>query len=130
MQVKNLVTVSLTIFIMLVIGILGAGAVANQPDASQQANNNPPTNNTPTPGTGISAGQVAQHNSPDNCWIIVSGNIYDVTNLIPIHSGGPDQIIPFCGKDATTAFDTKNGQGSHSQRAQNVLNNYYIGNLN
>ena len=72
---------------------------------------------------------VAKHNTAGDCWLIVNGKVYNVTNFIPMHNGGTETIVPYCGKDATMAFETKNGFGSHSQRAQNVLNNYYVGNF-
>ena len=197
MIAKNLVTISLMIFIIVIIGALGAG-VFIAPKAGTQVGNqqisattpgtktvtgkptvvsttpknatnnqvvirnrddeddnedddnggttNPPIVTSPTPpvvtgtGTGttgsgttttttISAAQVAVHNSSSNCWVIVGTGVYNVTSYIPIHPGGPGQIIPYCGKDATVAFDTKGGRGSHSQNAQNLLSNYYVGNF-
>ncbi len=92
---------------------------------------------TPTPQPGqnpnaiiiLTAGEVAKHNNAGDCWLIVNGKVYNVTTFIPNHSGGSGAIIPFCGKDATTAFDTKNGQGSHSNSAQQILSQFFIGNL-
>mgnify|MGYP003404713658 CR=1 FL=1 len=42
----------------------------------------------------------------------VSGFVYDVTDWIPQHPGGPERIIPLCGTDATTAFGTQHGDAS------------------
>ena len=84
---------------------------------------------TSTPSTTITATQVATHNNASDCWLIISGSVYDVTNFLAMHSGGPGQIIPYCGQDATVAFDTKGGRGSHSQNAVNILSQYYVGTL-
>lgn len=66
--------------------------------------------------TGASAGktpltmaEVAKHNSQSDCYIIVSDSVYDVTKFIPNHPGGPQRIIPLCGKDATSAFTGQHG---------------------
>ncbi|MCX6723989.1 MAG: cytochrome b5-like heme/steroid binding domain-containing protein [Candidatus Staskawiczbacteria bacterium] len=123
MAIKNLVTISLTIFIILIVVVLGSGLLFNQNKASI-------TQTTQQKIISITKAEVAKHNSANDCWTIVSNKVYDVTSLIPIHSGGPDKIIAYCGKDATTAFNTRNGKGPHSQKAQDALNNYYVGNLN
>lgn len=126
-MIKNLVTISLMIFIIAVILILSAAIYIDQGTVNivpaVRQNNN--INTT----AAITAIEVAKHNTASDCWTIVDNKVYNVTDLIPIHSGGPDQIIAYCGKDATTAFNTKNGRGSHSQRAKNILNSYYVGEL-
>jgi cytochrome b involved in lipid metabolism len=50
--------------------------------------------------------------------------VYNATSYMPTHPGGPGQIIPYCGQDATSVFSQ-----IHSQRAWNILNNYYVGNF-
>lgn len=72
---------------------------------------------------------VAKHNKPDDCWFIIDGNVYDVTDYDQ-HPGGRDRIEAFCGKDATQAFSTKGEKGEpHSQKAQGFLKNFYFGQL-
>ena len=53
--------------------------------------------------------EVAKHNSQSDCYIVVNGSVYDVTKFIPNHPGGPERIIPLCGKDATSAFSGQHG---------------------
>ncbi len=72
---------------------------------------------------------VATHATADDCWIIVNDNVYDVTEYIPFHPGGQNDIINECGTDATIAFETQGGEGSHSQNAQNQLAQYLVGSL-
>lgn len=74
--------------------------------------------------------QVSQHSSPNNCWIIIQKNVYNVTSFINQHPGGSDRIIPYCGNDASEAFATQGGEGSHSQDAKNTLAQFLIGKLN
>lgn len=159
-MIKNIVTISLIIFIIAVISILGAGVFIKQnktdpiiqnsqtvspitevnddlnnddDDGDRLVNNTPvvntPVNNIPSPATGLTTIQVTQHNKSNDCWMIVNNKVYNLTSYMSAHPGGAQTIIPFCGKDGTTAFATKGGQGSHSQEANNLLINYYVGNL-
>lgn len=68
---------------------------------------------------------VATHHTSDDCWVIISGKVYNVTSYIPHHPGGPNQIISRCGTDATQAFA---GVG-HSSQAQQALASFYLGTL-
>jgi len=79
----------------------------------------------------LTAEYVAKYNSSaSDCWMIVNGNIYDVTTYLNAHPGGRQAILSFCGKDGTTAFLTQGGQGSHSQYADQLLASFFIGKLN
>lgn len=72
------------------------------------------------------AAQVAQHNTSTDCWIILNTNeVYNVTAFLSIHPAGPGPITPFCGKDATAAFNAV----GHSSSAVNLEGTYLIGNL-
>ncbi|KAI6145561.1 glyoxylate dehydrogenase [Pisolithus tinctorius] len=53
----------------------------------------------------ISTQTVAEHASPESCWIIVHGRVYDVTEFLPEHPGGSKIILKYAGKDATEAYD-------------------------
>ncbi|KAG9035947.1 Cytochrome b2, mitochondrial precursor [Tulasnella sp. JGI-2019a] len=48
--------------------------------------------------------EVARHNKRDDCWVIIHGEVYDVTRFIPIHPGGLQAILKLAGKDVTKAF--------------------------
>ena len=62
--------------------------------------------------TTISMTEVAQHSAADDCWSVVNGNVYDLTQWISEHPGGSGSIESMCGVDATTAFNNQhNGQG-------------------
>ncbi len=73
--------------------------------------------------------QVASHGIQSDCWIVVSGKVYSVSSYITKHPGGQGAIINSCGKDATTAFNTQGGNGSHSPSAKTMLGSFLIGTL-
>ncbi|KAL7411209.1 FAD binding domain-containing protein [Mrakia frigida] len=50
------------------------------------------------------AEEVAKHNTKDDCWVIVSGEVLDVTKFLPDHPGGEKAIMLYSGRDATEEF--------------------------
>ncbi|WVQ73082.1 hypothetical protein IAR50_002645 [Cryptococcus sp. DSM 104548] len=52
----------------------------------------------------ISFEEVQKHNKADDCWVIINGKIYDVTDFMENHPGGPDIILANAGKDASKIF--------------------------
>lgn len=49
--------------------------------------------------------EVAAHAAKDDCWVIIHGKAYDVTDFLSEHPGGLAIILKYAGKDATKAFD-------------------------
>ncbi|CAN8098570.1 unnamed protein product [Discula destructiva] len=49
--------------------------------------------------------EVAQHTSLDSCWVVLYGNVYDVTDFLSEHPGGSKIILKLAGKDATDEYD-------------------------
>lgn len=48
--------------------------------------------------------EVAKHNKPDDCWVIIDGQVLDVTNFLEDHPGGAKAILLYAGRDATEEF--------------------------
>lgn len=48
--------------------------------------------------------EVAKHNKKDDCWVVVNGQVLNVTNFLPDHPGGPKAILLYAGRDATEEF--------------------------
>ncbi len=136
---KQLVTVALAVFAVVAIFILAAGLVFN--NNGRGSSGGPALPSAPPPvatthtgqnatSAAIPASEVAKHNSSSDCWIIISNKVYDVTVHLRTHPGGAGLITPYCGKDATKAFQTKGGLGgNHSSRAYNQLTPLYVGDL-
>ena len=49
--------------------------------------------------------EVTQHNTTDSCWVILYGNVWDVTKFLPEHPGGSKIILQLAGTDATEEYD-------------------------
>ncbi|PUU78544.1 FMN-dependent dehydrogenase-domain-containing protein [Tuber borchii] len=49
---------------------------------------------------------VAAHSGPKDCWIIIKGTVYDVTEFLPQHPGGAEIILSYAGDDATGAYES------------------------
>ncbi len=74
--------------------------------------------------------EVTRHAAPNDCWMVISGKVYDFTDWIESHPGG-QAILQGCGKDGTGLFETRPmGSGTpHSSRARNLMENYLIGDI-
>ncbi len=152
MKMKYTVGISLIVFSVFMIGVFGWGFLSKQQteanlnsqtqnnstnsSSSSSSNQTQPQNSTqPDNSTSntngsqsVTKASVATHNKASDCWIIISGNAYNVTKFLDVHPGGADVIIQYCGKDATSAFNTQGGRGrSHSSRAQQLLQDYLVG---
>ncbi|XP_057956963.1 cytochrome b5 [Malania oleifera] len=69
--------------------------------------------------------EVSQHNSPQDCWLIISGKVYDVTKFLEDHPGGDDVLLSATGKDATDDFEDV----GHSSSARSMMDEYYVGEI-
>lgn len=116
----------------IVAGSILVGGVLSQDDKSSAPNNQATTNisrqDTPA-NNSFTLEQIAKHNSREDCWIVIRDDVYDVSEFLSEHPGGAEQIAPYCGKDATEAFNTRGGEGPHSAAAQSLKQTYLIGTL-
>lgn len=119
----SLLSVAALVLVVLV-GHTGATAVwASQISGSDTPT---PTPTSTTSAAGITMAQVQQHASATSCWTAVDGKVYDVTNWINQHPGGPQRIISLCGTDGTAAF---HGQHATQSLPNKTLAGFEIGTL-
>lgn len=52
----------------------------------------------------ISLEELSKHNTEEDCWVCISGYIYDITKLLNTHTGGKGVLIRLGGKDVTKDF--------------------------
>lgn len=70
--------------------------------------------------------RVRANNSTASCWTVIDGFVYDLTNWISAHPGGPGVIRSLCGVDGTSSFKAQHeNQRNPAQR----LSSYLLGPL-
>ena len=72
----------------------------------------PPLTHSQCLTTGAHQRTVAKHNSTESCWVILYGNVYDVTDFLSEHPGGAKIILSLAGKDATEEYDPVHPPGT------------------
>ncbi|MFS8159319.1 MAG: cytochrome b5 domain-containing protein [Candidatus Roizmanbacteria bacterium] len=82
------------------------------------------------PNIVLTSTEISKHSNSSDCWIIIENKVYSVSDFLSHHPGGGGLISPYCGKDATQPFLTKDGRGSHSAEAFRLLGLIYIGDVN
>lgn len=55
--------------------------------------------------------EVAKHNTPEDCWVVLEGKVYDLTAFAQIHPGGSNIIFANAGHDATAMFTPTHSPG-------------------
>jgi len=58
-------------------------------------------------------------------WLVINKKVYDVSKFHEQHPGGGEVLVDVGGKDATQDFEDV----GHSDEAQKMLKDYYIGDL-
>ncbi|VAI47563.1 unnamed protein product [Triticum turgidum subsp. durum] len=61
--------------------------------------------------------EVRKHSQRKDCWLIISGKVYDVTPFMEEHPGGDEVLLACTGKDATADFEDI----GHSDSAKELL---------
>ena len=112
------------------------GEVLRGPAPTAVASTAPIMPPTPTPSptlepemttqTGYTMAKVKENNSASSCWSVINGNVYNLTQWINSHPGGPSVIRGLCGVDGTSSFNGKHrGQGNPTS----TLASYLLGPL-
>eukprot|EP00794_Sanderia_malayensis_P000417 gene417-1053_t len=53
----------------------------------------------------VSMKELAKHNKEDDCWMLLRGNVYNITAYTEYHPGGISELMRGAGKDGTQYFD-------------------------
>jgi cytochrome b involved in lipid metabolism len=96
------------------------------PSPSPTASPTPTETPTETAEPGFTLAEVSTRNTASECWVAISGNVYDLTRWIAQHPGGSGAITQLCGTDGTRAFTSQHG-GQSSPTS--TLAGYLIGPL-
>lgn len=72
----------------------------------------------------VSIAELVEHQEPEDCWVAIHGNVYDLTEYAPIHPGAPTLITRHCGTDATVWYDYE-----HTVALLPIVDQYLLGAL-
>ncbi len=72
---------------------------------------------------GFTLAQVSERNSAAECWVVIDGGVYDLTQWIRSHPGGSGAILNLCGKDGSASFTSQHGGQA---RPSSTLDGYYL----
>jgi cytochrome b involved in lipid metabolism len=102
-----------------------AGSASPSPTASATAT--PTQSPTPTQtAAALTLSEVAKRNTQSECWVVIDGGVYDLTDWIRQHPGGSGSIRSLCGTDGTAQFTSQHGGEA---RPSSTLERYYLGPL-
>eukprot|EP00160_Parvularia_atlantis_P015967 Unigene4834_Nuclearia_a/m.14782 Unigene4834_Nuclearia_a/g.14782 ORF Unigene4834_Nuclearia_a/g.14782 Unigene4834_Nuclearia_a/m.14782 type:complete len:441 (+) Unigene4834_Nuclearia_a:492-1814(+) len=66
--------------------------------------------------------EIAKHRTQGDCWIVVRGKVYDVTQWMHRHPGGRDVLLCAAGRDVTNVFDSY-----HQLATEKMLHKFEVG---
>lgn len=76
--------------------------------------------------------ELRTHNTFDNCWIAISGFVYNVTSFLAKHPGGSQIILQVAGTDATNEFMSVHSKDTITLLPKSacvgMLENYHVEN--
>lgn len=52
----------------------------------------------------VKMSEVVKHNTPEDCWVVLHGEVYDLTEFAKSHFGGSELITRLAGTDGTESF--------------------------
>ena len=83
-----------------------------------------------TTNNSLTLSEVAKHNTASDCWQIINNSVYNLTEYLVSHPGGARIMIPYCGAEATEAYNNKGNRNQpHSSRADQDLIPLKVGDL-
>ena len=81
----------MVIALLIPVGFIAPTAISAKPNTVKQ----------------IKVKQVKKHNTSTDCWSIVNGKVYNLTDWISKHPGGSSRITAMCGKKASKRFNAQ-----------------------
>jgi len=74
----------------------------------------------------LTMGQVQQHATISDAWVVYRGVVYDVTGFVAGHPGGEGVLMEHLGTDISDVFD-EGSEHTHTDAARGLLAEYAIG---
>ena len=68
---------------------------------------------------------VGKHNTAEDCWMAIDGNVYDLSAFLSQHPGGDQVLLEVAGKDASKEFLA----AGHSMKARKMMTKFMVGHV-
>jgi len=65
--------------------------------------------------------EVGKHTSDKDCWVVINGQVLNVTSFLDDHPGGKMAIMTFAGRDASEEFNMLHDKGVIAKYASNTV---------
>jgi cytochrome b involved in lipid metabolism len=124
MSIKKVTSALAVGFFVLALSACGGEKIENV--EGSETTTSVPADKAPVTDIKLTVEEVAKHNTEADCYTIVQGEVYDLTEWIYMHPGGAENIMSVCGADGSNAFM---GQHGGMSRPQEMLANYKLGAL-
>ncbi|KAI0601769.1 hypothetical protein F4775DRAFT_539138 [Biscogniauxia sp. FL1348] len=74
----------------------------------------------------LTKAEVESHNSTESCYVTIGNNVYDITDFVEAHPGGPELVLEYAGKDVKNILRDEDSH-THSDSAYEILEESLVG---
>lgn len=74
----------------------------------------------------LTRAEVEAHKSEKSCYVTIGDKVYDVTDFLDDHPGGPELVLDYAGKDIEAVLKDESSH-AHSEAAYEVLDESLVG---
>ncbi|KAI4860625.1 inositolphosphorylceramide-B C-26 hydroxylase [Hypoxylon rubiginosum] len=73
----------------------------------------------------LTQAEVESHNTQKSCYVTIGTNVYDISDFLDSHPGGPELILEYAGKDVTAILKDEDSH-THSDSAYEILEESHV----
>ncbi|KAI5927901.1 hypothetical protein F4810DRAFT_645796 [Camillea tinctor] len=74
----------------------------------------------------LTKAEVESHNSAQSCYVTIGNSVYDITDFVEDHPGGPELVLEYAGKDIKDILRDEDSH-THSDSAYEILEESLVG---
>jgi len=74
----------------------------------------------------LTPAEVQKHSSEKSCYVTIGANVYDITDFLDSHPGGPELILEYAGKDVAEILKDEISH-RHSDSAYEMIEEFHVG---
>lgn len=74
----------------------------------------------------LTQAEVQKHSSEKSCYVTIGANVYDITDFLDSHPGGPELILEYAGKDVAEILKDEISH-RHSDSAYEMIEEFHVG---